>query len=396
MITEPELLTLMADLESFRVERTVSVNDTAKFSEAICAFANDLTGAGQPGFLLVGADNNGIPSGLQATDQLLTNLAGITSDGNILPAPVATAYKISLNDGRGDVAIVEVLPSDVPPVRYRGRVWVRRGPRKGTANEAEERVLVERRTSSARTFDAKPCLDASLSDLSLDLFTVGYRPLAVDASVIVENDRSIEQQLASLRFFDLKRDVPTHAGILLFATDPLEWLPNAFIQFVEYEGTDMESDIAAERRFSGDLLSFLRELDQFAKGIPTSHPAEVSALREETVQDYPVIAIRELLLNSVMHRDYNAASFVRLLKFADRIEIQSPGPLYGEATPTNFPRQTSYRNPVMAEAMKVLGFVNRYGRGVQRAQVALARNGNPSAEFDFGDTFFGAIIRGQS
>ncbi|MBL9126696.1 MAG: transcriptional regulator, partial [Verrucomicrobiales bacterium] len=62
------------------------------------------------------------------------------------------------------------------------------------------------------------------------------------------------------------------------------------------------------------------------------------------------------------------------------------------ATPQNFPRQTSYRNPTVAEALKVLGFVNRYGRGVARAQEALARNGSPAARFEFGDTFFLATI----
>ena len=95
-----------------------------------------------------------------------------------------------------------------------------------------------------------------------------------------------------------------------------------------------------------------------------------------------------------MHRAYSAASFIRVLKFDDRIEIQSPGALYGEATPTNFPMQTSYRNPAIAEAMKVLGYVNRYGRGVLRARAAL--DGNPPPEFIFGDTFFGVTIRARS
>lgn len=112
--------------------------------------------------------------------------------------------------------------------------------------------------------------------------------------------------------------------------------------------------------------------------------------------DYPLIALREFLLNAIMHRSYQAASYVRVLKFTDRIEIQSPGPLYGEATPTNFPQQTSYRNPLIAGAMKVLGFVNRYGRGVERAQLALQRNGNSAAEFIFGDTYFGVIVREKS
>ena len=74
-------------------------------------------------------------------------------------------------------------------------------------------------------------------------------------------------------------------------------------------------------------------------------------------------------------------------------EIQNPGGLYGEATPENFPRQTAYRNPVVAEAMKALGYVNRYGRGIVRTQEALRRNGNPQAQFTFEPMYFLATIR---
>ena len=120
-----------------------------------------------------------------------------------------------------------------------------------------------------------------------------------------------------------------------------------------------------------------------------------AALREKIVYDYPPAAIRELLMNAVMHRSYDQPSFVRILHFRDRVEITSPGPLFGLATPANFPHQTSYRNPVIAEAMKVLGFVNRFGRGVERAQAALGANGSPAAEFEFGDTFFGVTLRAR-
>lgn len=99
--------------------------------------------------------------------------------------------------------------------------------------------------------------------------------------------------------------------------------------------------------------------------------------------DYPEWALRELLMNAVMHRNYDSNTPIRFYAFSDHIEIQSPGGLYGEATPENFPTRNSYRNPVIAEAMKSLGFVNRFGYGVQRAQALLAQNGNPPAEFGF-------------
>ena len=75
--------------------------------------------------------------------------------------------------------------------------------------------------------------------------------------------------------------------------------------------------------------------------------------------------------------------------------LQNPGPLYGAARPANFPSQTSYRNPVLAEALRTLGAINRFGRGVERAQLTLAKNGSPPAEFEFGDTFFGVTVKAR-
>ena len=101
-------------------------------------------------------------------------------------------------------------------------------------------------------------------------------------------------------------------------------------------------------------------------------------------------------MNAIMHRLYESTSPIRFYWFSDRIEVQNPGGLFGEATPENFPRQNSYRNPVVAEAMKVLGYVNKYGRGVLRAQEALRINGNPPLDFKFEPTYFLAIVRRRS
>lgn len=393
MIEEKELLTLLGDLESFRVERTTSMTDTQKYGEAICAFANDMAGARLPGFLFIGVDDKtGEPTGLSVTDKFLQILAGLSADGNILPPPAMVVYKITLSSGKGDIAVVEVQPSEIPPARFKGVVRIRRGPRKGIANESEEKILAERRTAGHLTYDAQPCLGSSLGDLALDLFTTGYRPLAVDAEVIAENARPVEVQLATLRFFDLGKNCPTHAGMLLFGKNPLYFEIHAYVQYVRYDGVNQGANVSGEKLFSGDLLTVLRELDGFAKTLPIGRPLQESALREKMVYDYPPAALRELLLNAVMHRAYDQASFIRVLQFADRMEILSPGPLYGLASSANFPRQTSYRNPVIAEAMKVLGFVNRFGRGVERAKAELADNGSPPARFEFGDTFFGVTV----
>jgi ATP-dependent DNA helicase RecG len=98
-------------------------------------------------------------------------------------------------------------------------------------------------------------------------------------------------------------------------------------------------------------------------------------------------------MNAVLHRSCEMPQPIRFYQYSDRIEIQNPGPLYGLARQDNFPAQTSYRNPIWAEAMKTIGAVNRFGRGVERAQAAVANNGSPPAEFAFGEMHFGVAER---
>lgn len=386
-----ELLALMADLESDRVERTVSLSNTDKFAQAICAFSNDMPHHRTPGYLFVGVHDDGRPSGAEITDQLLQNLAAIRADGNVQPLPVMNVQRLPTPGG--DVAVVEVFPSDLPPVRYKGQVWIRVGPRRAIASEIEERILTERRVASARTWDARPCLDASPDALALDLFAVGYRPLAIDPETIEQNNRSLIEQLAALRFYDLTRDRPTNASLLLFGKDPLIFMPGAYIQYVRYEGTTLADPPVRDRRLTGDLLSVLRGLDQLAQDISTARPVAAEGLAERMVYDYPPRALHELFVNAVIHRNYEGSTAPVLINhFNDRVEIQSPGGLYGDLTRERFPRGTSYRNPVLAEAARTLGFVNRYGRGIAIAQAELSRNGSPELRFDLGASHFLVIV----
>ena len=384
MISENELLQLMADLESDRVGRTVSTNDTTKFREAICAFSNDLPNHRRPGFLLIGVDDKtGKASGLRADDALLRNVAGLRQDGEILPQPAMTVGRIVLSDRSGDVVVVEVHPSDLPPVRLKGRIHIRVGPRRATANESEERMLSERRIATARTFDARPCPEAALDDLAIDLFLHVYRTAAVAEEVVRANNRSVEEQLAALRFYDLKRDCPTHAGLLAFGKNPRHFLPGTYVQYLKLGGETLVAPVQVSREFGGNLFGLVQSLDSLLDGILEARPVRVTALRDATVWDFPRPAVREFLLNAISHRNYESNAPVRFHRFADRLEIHNPGGLYGDVSPANFPRQTDYRNPIVAEALKVMGYVNRFGRGVLDAQESLRENGNPPACYTF-------------
>jgi len=385
MISEDELRNLISQAESDRLEFTVSTTDTDKFAEAVTAFSNDFPNHRQPGYLVIGVRDSGELSGLTVTHQLLQNLAALRSDGNIQPLPSINVARLALPEG--EVAVVEVLPAELPPVRFKGRVYIRVGPRRAVATAQEEAILTAKRVASARAFDALPCLGSSVADLALDLFRVTYLPQAVSAEVLAENHRPIEAQLASLRFFDLGKSCPTNACILLFGKNPLQWLPGAYIQYLEMAGDSLTAEVLQDRQVSGDLLTVLRELESLIQNIVRTTPQTLSTLRESNLSNYPPLALRELVLNAVLHRNYESTAPIRFYRFHSYLEIQSPGGLYGEASPENFPNQNSYRNPILAEAMRALGYVNRFGRGVIRAQGALQSNGSPPAEFSFDHNF---------
>jgi ATP-dependent DNA helicase RecG len=338
-------------------------------------------------------DKTGALSGLKATDRILKNISAIRSDGNILPQPAMTVHKYSFD--KGDVIVVEVTPAHFPPVRYKGTIWIRIGPRRAIANEMEERMLIEKRTANITTFDEFPFIRARIDDLDIDLFRKKYLPKAVDAKVLAEDKRDVKMQLASLRFYDLRSDCPTVAGVLAFGKDVRYFFPVAYVQYVKFDGKEIYSNVIADMQFHGNLITLAEELDRFIKlNIIKRRPIPVSALMEDYVFNYSDWAIREYLMNTLIHRSYEINSPIRFYQYSDRIEIVNPGGLYGNARPENFPNVSDYRNPTLAESLRVMGAVNRFSRGVTTAQQKLIANGNGQAVFDF-DTLgvFGVTIK---
>jgi len=381
MITKGELLPLLTSTETYRVERTISTGNMDKFCEAICAFANDMPNSREPGYLIIGANDDGSLSGLNVDDALLKKISAIRSDGNILPLPVMNTEKFTFDNG--DLLVVEVTPSFSTPVRYRGRTFIRIGPRKDIASAEEERILSERSTASLATFDITPCPEASLDDLFVDKIKTEYLSQAIDEEILSNDRRPLEEQLASLRLYNKKYNCPTYAAIILFGKNPKYFLPGCYVQYVQFDGYDKASDIINEKAFTGGLIELLPKLDMFLDySIVMQRPVPISILREKMQYNYPKLALRELVMNACMHRDYQSNMPIRLYRFKDRIELMNAGGLYGDARPENFPNVNDYRNPVVAEGMKNMKYVNMFNRGIDRVQTILKENNNPQAVFD--------------
>lgn len=392
---DSELVLLLDDLESDRVERKASITDRDRICEAICAFANDLPNHRQPGVLFIGVNDNGTCAHLIIDDRLLLTLSELRSNGNILPFPMITVQKKILKGC--EMAVIIVHPSDAPPVRYRGRAWIRVGPRRAVATQEEERRLAEKRRARDLPFDIQPVSTATLDDLNLNLFLQEYLPSAWSVDTIEQNNRSIEQQLMATRFATIAPPFsPTVLGILVIGKDPRQFFPGAYIQFLRVDGTELTDPVKAQREIDGPLADLLRMLDE-------TFEAHISVATDITSQpieirhpDYPIVALQQLARNAVLHRTYEGTNApVRIYWFSDRIEILNPGGPFGQVNRQNFgnPGVTDYRNPYLAEAMKNLNYVQRFGVGIPLARKELQKNGNPPPEFIVEESQVLAVLR---
>lgn len=383
--SDSELESMLGDLESDLVERKESLRGDAPsgIREAVCAFANDLPDHQRPGVVFVGADDAGRPTGLRITDQLLRQLADVKTDGNIVPPPTLTVAKHML--AGHEIAVVTVQPADSPPVRYRGRTWIRVGPRRAVANLQDERILNEKRRFREVAFDAHPAPGASLADLDVRYFEEEYLPRAVDAATLAENDRHTIERLAALKMIVSADDPrPTIGGILILGKHPRDFLTGAYVQFLRIAGTDLGLPILDECLFDGPLESLIDRLEDKLVSHNRTAVDITSGRLEVRTSTHALPALRQLVRNAVMHRSYEGTnSPIHVYWYDDRIEINSPGGPYGEVTAENFGQAgfVAYRNPLLAEAMRVLNLVQQWGAGLPIARRELRANGQQDPQF---------------
>ena len=397
--SEETLLRIIATGESDRVEfkESLAGDNPAKVREAICAFANDLPGHNAPGFIFIGVKDNKAIGTLAVTDALLRQLADMKTDGNIVPPPSMTVGNCTLQ-GK-DVAVVVVQPSNSPPVRYKGAIHIRIGPRRGIATAQDERILNEKRRYGDRPFDLQPIPTASLSDLNLVQFENEYLTAAFADEIRAANDRTLHERLAATKMITAA-DQPTATvlGILTIGKNPQDFLPGAYVQFLRINGGELADDILDSEAINGAISEQLRRLEEKLVAHNRVAVDVTTGYLEQRTESYPMEALRQLTRNAVMHRTYEATNApVHVYWFNDRIEVMSPGSAFGAVTAERFgePGWVDYRNPDLAEAMRTLGYVQRYGVGIQIAKRQLAAAGHPEPEFDVSNNFVRVTVKAR-
>jgi ATP-dependent DNA helicase RecG len=180
---------------------------------------------------------------------------------------------------------------------------------------------------------------------------------------------------------------------------PRDFIPGDYVQFLRFDGTLLTDPVSDQKEVDGPLPGLLRLLEEVFKAHISVGSDVSSGVLEMRHPDYPIVALQQLARNAVMHRDYESSNApVKIYWFDDRIEIHNPGGPYGQVTRQNFgqPGITDYRNPNLSAALKSLGFVQRFGIGIELARKELEKNGNPEPEFQVEEAHVCAILRRTS
>ena len=175
-------------------------------------------------------------------------------------------------------------------------------------------------------------------------------------------------------------------------TEIINRLPHAYIEFVRFCGADTASPVLVREEIRGNVFRQIEQAETFAD-LNILRPMVIGGARHVVYPNYSLGALRQFIRNAVMHRDYELPAPIKVHWFDDRVEIISPGGVYGRAD-ANIPEGfTAYHNPAIAESLNAAKIAQRFGFGIPFAEKAMKDNGNPPPEYDIDNGHFRVTLR---
>lgn len=285
---------------------------------------------------------------------------------------------------------VTVFPGPLRPyyVKALGREsgsYVRLG---STNRPATSEVLAElERTARNVAYDEQPLPHLSRDAIDFDLAKKRFEGK--------RNLRPTDLLALGLTVREGRRECATVGGILLFGRERLKHFPDARIRLASFAETD-RSTILDRSDAKADLIEAIEDALTFVRR-HTATGMVVEGARRRDVATFPPIALREAIVNAVVHADYAQAGCpIRVAVFADRVEIENPGPLPFGVTLAEVRRGVSkLRNRVMGRVFHELGLIENWGSGIDRMTRACRDLGLPAPELEELGTLFRVTLRAK-
>jgi ATP-dependent DNA helicase RecG len=275
--------------------------------------------------------------------------------------------------------------------------YIDNAPETRVASAQEELILNEKRAASFIPFDIRPVYGATLEDLSRGFFEEEYLSHAFAKQVLAANHRTYEERLASCKFIvSPENTTPTFLGLMAIGKNPRNFIPSSYIQFLRIDGYDERAPILDNTVIDGRIMAMYDTALVKFKGYNKRATDVLSGPRQIVKSDYPETAYNQILVNALLHRQYEGTNTnVSLYWYNDRIEITSPGGPFGTVTTENFGQNGArdYRNRNLADVIQNLDLMQRFGFGIKWARDAMAENGNPPIEFNVTPNMVQVILR---
>jgi ATP-dependent DNA helicase RecG len=332
--------------------------------KSITAFANT-----RGGVLFIGVDDSGVVKGLKGIKNVLETIPNIINNKlSIIPSVIEKEEQ-----DKGYIEIV-VGESSVP-ISYNGRYYIRSG---STNQELQGTTLSEfLLKKSGRTWDEIEIKEANFDD-DIDTVTIKrFKSFARERipDIEYENDERVILQKMNLDSVNLKR-----ASVILFGKNPQQFFGSAIVKIAYFISA---SDIDMQNEVRGNLFEQAETTIDILRNKYLKSKIEYEGIERKDILDYPLPAIREALLNALVHRNYSTTSAIQIRVFDDKLEFINEGSLPPEISLASLKGShiSKPRNILIAEVFQKAGFIETWGRGTNKIIQSCKDAGLPEPDF---------------
>ena len=337
----------------------------------IVAFANS-----KGGLLLLGVDDRGKVVGEKLTNKMKAEINNIARNCD----PSIHIKKISQ---AGKVVVIEVAEGEEKPYGSSSGYYRRLDAVTQKMKQREVRSLF--RETDNISFEDVPCRDLSLKDISLKKVKAFLHEANTSYKISKANLISF---LTSLNIY--RKGKINNAGALMFAPKVGKFIPHAESICASFKGTD-RTNIYDRNDVKDDLLIQFNEAIAFLKK-HLNIRSEIRELNRFDIYEIPLDALREAVVNALVHRNYAVkGTSIYVGIFDDRVEIENPGGLPEGIKKHDFGKSSVRRNPVIADLFHRMGKVERIGSGINRMRALMRDAGLKEPVFEM-DSFFRVIF----
>ncbi|MDP2091876.1 MAG: ATP-binding protein, partial [Pseudohongiella sp.] len=313
--------------------------------------------------LFLGVNDDGSIAGLDAASvRRLNQLLGNVSTQQVRP-PVHPVTE-NVQTDQGIVIVVEVTNGLAKPyMDNQGRIWVKQGSDKRHVTSREEMQRMFQRAGLVYA-DVVPVTGTSLADLDEKAFQAYFNRRYAKTPEFA--GQTLEQLLQNLGLGD-GRELNL-AGLMLFGRNPQRWRPAFEIKAVAFPGKVLhDTRYLDSEDIKGTLLEQYKGAFAFIKR-NLHHVQRGRGFNTLGELEIPETALEELLVNALVHRDYFTSASIRIMVFADRVELVSPGHLPDSLSIDDIRQgRTNRRNPTLTEHASHILPYRGMGSGIPRA-----------------------------